>query len=174
MWNYAFIDWQNLYRRTQIDWWAIDFLKFRRYLSDKYKIKKAYYFIWYSQISSILSFPSKASRCLNGSDCIIRNIVSLLAQSQGCLFQSSHINFNFSHFAKSSEKPSYLNILFFKSAQYLLGCWLCVSILTISTTEKYRSPLYHTLLIFSSLKRITLLAFCVIQFSVSIVYIFCK
>lgn len=53
MWNYAFIDWQNLYRWTQIEWWSIDFQKFRKYLSDKYKIEKAYYFIWFSQNNNI-------------------------------------------------------------------------------------------------------------------------
>ena len=53
MWNYAFVDWQNLYRWTQIEWWSIDFQKFRKYLSDKYKIEKAYYFIWFSQSNNI-------------------------------------------------------------------------------------------------------------------------
>ena len=40
--NYAFIDGQNLYQSLN---WQIDYKKFRVYLNDKYKIKKAYYFI---------------------------------------------------------------------------------------------------------------------------------
>lgn len=45
--NYAFIDWQNLYLWTSQDNWKIDLYKFRVFLRDKYKVKKAYYFIWY-------------------------------------------------------------------------------------------------------------------------------
>ena len=47
--NIAFIDGQNLHLWTKSEWWSVDFNKFRVYLSDKYKIKKAYYFIWYVQ-----------------------------------------------------------------------------------------------------------------------------
>ena len=53
MWNYAFIDGQNLYRWIQeIDneeTWKLDLKKFRTYLYEKYHIRKAYYFIGYSQ-----------------------------------------------------------------------------------------------------------------------------
>ena len=49
MWNYAFIDWQNLYLWTSSEWWNIDLDKFRIYLKDKYKVSKAYYFLWYIQ-----------------------------------------------------------------------------------------------------------------------------
>ena len=45
--NYAFIDWQNLYLWTSQDNWKIDLYRFRIFLKDKYKVKKAYYFIWY-------------------------------------------------------------------------------------------------------------------------------
>jgi uncharacterized LabA/DUF88 family protein len=47
--NIAFIDGQNLHLWTKSEWWSIDFNKFRIYLSDKYKIKKAYYFLGYVQ-----------------------------------------------------------------------------------------------------------------------------
>lgn len=45
--NYAFIDWQNLHLWTSTEWWIIDPFKLKVYLSDKYKISKAYYFLWY-------------------------------------------------------------------------------------------------------------------------------
>lgn len=47
--NYAFIDWQNLNLWVRWESWVIDYEKFRIYLKDKYKVKKAYYFIWYVQ-----------------------------------------------------------------------------------------------------------------------------
>jgi uncharacterized LabA/DUF88 family protein len=43
--NSAFIDGQNLHLGTRIDGWSIDHKKFRTYLSDKYKITRAYYFL---------------------------------------------------------------------------------------------------------------------------------
>jgi len=48
-WNIAYIDGQNLYLGTTSEWWTIDLDKFRKYLKDKYKIQKAYYFIGYVQ-----------------------------------------------------------------------------------------------------------------------------
>jgi len=45
--NIAFIDWQNLHLWTSTEWWFLDPFKLRIYLSDKYKISKAYYFLWY-------------------------------------------------------------------------------------------------------------------------------
>jgi len=47
--NIAYIDGQNLHLWTRSEWWSVDFSKFRIYLFDKYKIKKAYYFIGYMQ-----------------------------------------------------------------------------------------------------------------------------
>lgn len=47
--NIAFIDWQNLHLWTKSEWRSINFVKFRIYLSDKYKIKTAYYFLGYVQ-----------------------------------------------------------------------------------------------------------------------------
>ncbi|MCK5461351.1 NYN domain-containing protein [Candidatus Gracilibacteria bacterium] len=47
--NIAFIDGQNLYMGTlssEIPW-KIDFLRFRVYLREKYKVEKAYYYIGY-------------------------------------------------------------------------------------------------------------------------------
>jgi len=43
--NFAYIDGNNLYRGVHDSKWKIDFFRFRRWLSDKYKVTKAYYFI---------------------------------------------------------------------------------------------------------------------------------
>ena len=46
--NYAFIDGQNLYMGTakrEINPWKIDFSRFRVYLSQKYNVSKAFYFL---------------------------------------------------------------------------------------------------------------------------------
>jgi len=43
--NYAFIDGQNLYMSIKNQGWILDYGRFRRYLSDKYKITKAFLFI---------------------------------------------------------------------------------------------------------------------------------
>ncbi len=43
--NYAYIDGNNLYRGVNNSGWKIDFVRFRKWLSDKYGIVKAYYFI---------------------------------------------------------------------------------------------------------------------------------
>ncbi len=46
--NYAFIDGNNLIRGVKaIGWSGLDMRRFRRYLSDKYDVEKAYYFIGY-------------------------------------------------------------------------------------------------------------------------------
>lgn len=47
--NFAFIDGQNLYMGTHSDepTWSIDLVKFRHYLSRKYHVDKAYYFLGY-------------------------------------------------------------------------------------------------------------------------------
>jgi len=47
--NFAFVDGQNLYMGTNSDKpaWKIDLFKFRKYLSKKYSVKKAYYFLGY-------------------------------------------------------------------------------------------------------------------------------
>ncbi|MEK7519817.1 MAG: NYN domain-containing protein [Patescibacteria group bacterium] len=43
--NYAFIDGNNLYRGVSNSGWKIDFFRFREWLSDKYGVARAYYFI---------------------------------------------------------------------------------------------------------------------------------
>lgn len=43
--NYAHIDGNNLYRGIINAGWKIDFFRFRKWLSDKYGITRAYYFI---------------------------------------------------------------------------------------------------------------------------------
>lgn len=44
--NYAFIDSQNVYQGTKRDLgWFIEWGRFRKYLSDKYRVTKAYLFI---------------------------------------------------------------------------------------------------------------------------------
>ena len=43
--NYAFIDGNNLHLSVMNIGWKLDYRKFRQYLTDKYNIRKAYYFI---------------------------------------------------------------------------------------------------------------------------------
>lgn len=45
--NYAFIDSQNLNLSIRDQGWILDFFRFRKYLSDKYHISKAFLFIGY-------------------------------------------------------------------------------------------------------------------------------
>jgi len=45
--NYAFIDSQNLNLAIKNQGWNLDFGKFRRYLADKYHVRKAFIFIGY-------------------------------------------------------------------------------------------------------------------------------
>jgi hypothetical protein len=52
--NYAFIDGQNLNLSIQQMGWKLDFLKFRVYLMEKYKVEVAYYFIGYVNSQSEL------------------------------------------------------------------------------------------------------------------------
>lgn len=46
--NIAFIDGQNLHMGTakrEIDPWKVDLYRFRKYLTDKYRVKVAYYYV---------------------------------------------------------------------------------------------------------------------------------
>nr|VFJ42360.1 MAG: NYN domain-containing protein [Candidatus Kentron sp. FW] len=45
--NYAFIDGQNLHMGTSTEGWRIDFGRFRKYLSDKYDVTRAFFFLGY-------------------------------------------------------------------------------------------------------------------------------
>jgi uncharacterized LabA/DUF88 family protein len=45
--NYAFIDAQNVYMGTRAAGWTIDVFKLRVYLSDKYRVQKAFWFVGY-------------------------------------------------------------------------------------------------------------------------------
>jgi len=45
--HFAFIDSQNLNLAIQDQGWKLDFARFRRYLSDKYDVEKAFLFIGY-------------------------------------------------------------------------------------------------------------------------------
>ena len=45
--NYAFIDSQNLNLAIRDQGWMLDFKRFRKYLEDKYSVKKAFIFIGY-------------------------------------------------------------------------------------------------------------------------------
>ena len=47
--NYAFIDSQNLYLSVKNQGWKIDFSKFRKFLTEKYKVRKAYLFVGYRE-----------------------------------------------------------------------------------------------------------------------------
>ncbi|MCX6785821.1 MAG: NYN domain-containing protein [Candidatus Komeilibacteria bacterium] len=43
--NFAYIDGNNLYRGVNNSGWNIDFIRFRKWLLDKYQVSRAYYFI---------------------------------------------------------------------------------------------------------------------------------
>ena len=43
--NQAFVDGQNLYMNTKENSWTVDLKKFRRYLTEKFQVDKAYYFL---------------------------------------------------------------------------------------------------------------------------------
>lgn len=45
--NYAFIDGQNLYLGINSLGWKLDYKRFRKYLTEKYSVTTAYYFIGY-------------------------------------------------------------------------------------------------------------------------------
>ena len=45
--NYAFIDSQNVNLAIREQGWILDWKKFRRYLSDRFSVKKAFIFIGY-------------------------------------------------------------------------------------------------------------------------------
>jgi len=45
--NTVYIDWTNLHKWVQWLWKKIDYKKFRKWLDEKYWIKKAYIFMWY-------------------------------------------------------------------------------------------------------------------------------
>ncbi len=45
--NFAFIDGQNLNMSIKEQKWQLDMKSFRKYLKDKYKVSKAFYFIGY-------------------------------------------------------------------------------------------------------------------------------
>jgi uncharacterized LabA/DUF88 family protein len=52
--NFAFIDGQNLYLGIKTLGWHLDYRKFRRYLREKYGVKKAYLFIGYMRENEAL------------------------------------------------------------------------------------------------------------------------
>jgi len=52
--NYAFIDGQNLNLSIQAMGWDLDFKRFRVYLSEKYGVRKAYYFIGFVESNNDL------------------------------------------------------------------------------------------------------------------------
>lgn len=43
--NIAFIDGQNLHLGTRESGWAVDHARLRKYLSEKYNVMEAYYFL---------------------------------------------------------------------------------------------------------------------------------
>lgn len=49
--NYAFIDFQNIYLGVLDLGWKIDWKRFRIYLKDKYKVKKAFIFFRFYKLS---------------------------------------------------------------------------------------------------------------------------
>lgn len=49
---YAFIDGQNLHMSVKNQGWALDYARLRRYLSDKYNVKKAFLFLGFIPTNS--------------------------------------------------------------------------------------------------------------------------
>lgn len=45
--NIAYIDWQNLHLWTRSEWRSVHFEKFRKFLSDKFHVQEAHYFLWF-------------------------------------------------------------------------------------------------------------------------------
>ena len=52
--NFAFIDGQNLYLSIKGLGWSLDYRRFRRYLEEKYGVKKAFIFLGYVQTNEDL------------------------------------------------------------------------------------------------------------------------
>lgn len=52
--NYAFIDSQNVNLAVRSQGWILDFRKFRKYIRDKYNIRKAFLFIGYVHYNQFL------------------------------------------------------------------------------------------------------------------------
>ena len=53
--NYAFIDSQNLHKGVKGLGWKLDFQKFRVYLTHKYHVSKAFLFIGYLPLKTVIS-----------------------------------------------------------------------------------------------------------------------
>jgi len=51
---YAFIDSQNLNLGVQSQGWKLDFVRFRKYLADKYKVESAFLFIGFVEDNQLL------------------------------------------------------------------------------------------------------------------------
>ncbi len=66
--NYAFIDAQNLHMAIGKLGWKIDYLKFRKYLKEHYKIEKAYMFMGFKPTEQqMYGFLQSAGFILNTS-----------------------------------------------------------------------------------------------------------
>jgi len=63
--NFAYIDGNNLYKSTSYSGWKVDFIRFRKWLLDKYDVQRAYYFIGLiPKQKEIYSFLQKAGYTL--------------------------------------------------------------------------------------------------------------
>lgn len=69
--NYAFIDIQNVHLAIRSLGWKIDWSKFRVYLSEKYKITKAYVFIGYIPDNNSLYIKLQSA----GFICVFKPVV---------------------------------------------------------------------------------------------------
>lgn len=54
--NYAFIDGQNLYYNTVGMGWKIDVFRFRKYLTEKFQVEKAFYFFGYREAENLKAY----------------------------------------------------------------------------------------------------------------------
>jgi len=76
--NYAFIDGTNLYLGVKSQKWKLDYKKFRVFLKDKYKVKKAFLFIGY--VSGNESLYKNLQEC--GYICIFKPTLEITGKGK--------------------------------------------------------------------------------------------
>lgn len=77
--NFAFIDSQNVHLSVLELGWQLDFQRFRYYLAEKYKVKKAYIFLGYlPKNENLYSYLRKS-----GYEIIFKNVVERGEETKG-------------------------------------------------------------------------------------------
>lgn len=77
--NYAYIDNRNIYLGVRNLGWKLDFAKFRRYLLEKYSVKKAYMFIGYVEAHKDI-YEDFAEQ---GYECVFKQTTTLGGEIKG-------------------------------------------------------------------------------------------